>query len=117
MSCLSWNCRGLGNPGTVQELTNMVRVKDPSAIFVMETWSHEEYLEKVRCLLHFNSKLVVQSNNKGGGLALYWKDDFQVTIKSYSSSHIDAIINEGSEDAWRLTGVYGAPEAQRREET
>uniref|UniRef100_A0A2N9GYK3 Reverse transcriptase domain-containing protein n=1 Tax=Fagus sylvatica TaxID=28930 RepID=A0A2N9GYK3_FAGSY len=72
--------------GTVQELANMVRVKDPSAIFVMETWSHEEYLEKV-------------------------------TIKSYSSSHIDAIIKEGSEDAWRLTGIYGAPEAQRREET
>uniref|UniRef100_A0A2N9EK22 CCHC-type domain-containing protein n=1 Tax=Fagus sylvatica TaxID=28930 RepID=A0A2N9EK22_FAGSY len=86
MSCLSWNCRGLGNPGTVQELANMVRVKDPSAIFVMETWSHEEYLEKV-------------------------------TIKSYSSSHIDAIIKEGSEDAWRLTGIYGALEAQRREET
>uniref|UniRef100_A0A2N9G6C8 Uncharacterized protein n=1 Tax=Fagus sylvatica TaxID=28930 RepID=A0A2N9G6C8_FAGSY len=117
MSCLSWNCRGLGNPGTVQELANMVRVKAPSAVFLMETWSNEEYLEKVRCYLHFNSKLVVQSNNKGGGLVLYWNDDLNLAIKSYSSNHIDATINEGTETAWRLTGVYGAPETHRREET
>ena len=92
MSCLSWNCRGLGNPGTVQELANIVRVKAPSAVFLMETWSNEEYLEKVRCYLHFNSKLVVQSSNKGGGLVLFWNDDLNVSIKSYSHSHIDAII-------------------------
>jgi hypothetical protein len=117
MSCLSWNCRGLGNPGTVQELANIVRVKAPSAVFLMETWSNEEYLEKVRCYLHFNSKLVVQSSNKGGGLVLFWNDDLNVSIKSYSHSHIDAIIKEGTEEAWRFTGVYGAPETHKREET
>ena len=117
MSCLSWNCRGLGNPETVQELAQMVRVKAPSAVFLMETWSNEEYLEKVRCYLHFNSKLVVKSNNKGGGLVLYWNDDLNLAIKSYSSNHIDATINEGTEKAWRLTGVYRAPETHRREET
>jgi hypothetical protein len=117
MSCLSWNCRGLGNPRTVQELANMVRVKAPSAVFLMETWSNEGYLENVRCFLHFKNKLIVQSNNKGGGLALFWNDDFNVFIKSYSCSHIDAIIKEGTADAWRLTGVYGASETQKREET
>ena len=117
MSCLSWNCRGLGNPGTIQELANIVRVKAPLAVFLMETWLNEEYLEKVRCYLHFSSKLVVQSTNKGGGLVLFWNDDFNVSIKSYSNSHIDAIIKDGTEEAWRLTGVYGAPETHRREET
>ena len=117
MSCLSWNCCRLGNPGTVQELANMVMVKAPSTVFLMETWSNEEYLEKVHCYLHFNSKLVVQSNNKGGGLVIFWNDDFNVSIKSYSSSHIDAIIKEGTADAWRLIKVYGAPETQKREET
>ena len=117
MSCLSWNCRGLGNPETIQELTSLVRVKAPSTVFLVETWSNEDYLEKVRCYLHFNRKLVINSNNKGGGLVLFWNDDFHVSIKSYSSSHIDAIIKEGTEDAWRLTGVYGALETHKREET
>ena len=29
----------------------------------------------------------------------------------------DAIIKEGTADAWRLIKVYGAPETQKREET
>ena len=71
MNCLSWNCRGLGNPCTVQELTRLVRVKAPAAVFLMETWSNEDYLEILRCKLQFSNKFVVRSNKKGGGLALF----------------------------------------------
>ena len=99
MNCLSWNCRGLGNPCTIQELTRLVRVKAPLAVFLMEAWSNEDYLEILRCNLHFSSKLVVHSNNKGGGLALFWNADIDVSIKSYSCNHIDAVINEGKSDA------------------
>jgi hypothetical protein len=117
MNYLSWNCRGLGKPCTVQELTRLVRVKAPSAVFLMETWSNEDYLEVLRCNLQFSNKLVVHSNKKGGGLALFWSNDFDVSIKSYSHNHIDAVVNEGKSDAWRLTGVYGAPETHNRPKT
>ena len=80
MSCLSWNCRGLGNPGTVHELANLVWVKASSVVFLMETWLTEEYLEKLSCFLHFSSKLLVSSNKKGGGIALFWNNDFDVSI-------------------------------------
>ena len=114
MNCLSWNCRGLGNPCTVQELTRLVWVKAPSAVFLMETRSNEDFLEILRCNLQFSSKLVVNSNKMGGGLALFWSSDLDVSIKSYSSNHIDAVINEEKSDAWRVTGVYGAPETHNR---
>ena len=117
MNYLSWNCRGLGNPCTVQELTRLVRVKAPSAVFLMETWSNENYLEILRCNLHFSNKFVVRSNKKGGGLALFWCAELNVSIKSYSCSHIDAVINEGMSDAWRITGVYDAPETHNRSKT
>ena len=71
MNCLSWSYHGLGNPCTVQELTRLVRVKAPSAVFLMETWSNEDYLKVLRCNLQFSNKLVVHSNKKGGGLALF----------------------------------------------
>jgi hypothetical protein len=29
MNCLAWNCRGLGNPHTIQELARLVRAQDP----------------------------------------------------------------------------------------
>ena len=114
MSCLSWNCRELGNPCTVHELASLVRVKDPSAVFLMETWSNEEQLELLRCRLHFNNKLVVPSNNKGGGLALFWKNNLNLSISSYSCSHIDSVINPGTDNAWRLSFIYGEPVTHKR---
>jgi hypothetical protein len=114
MSCLSWNCRGLGNPCTVHELANLVRVKDPLAVFLMETWSNEEQLELLHCRLHFNNKLVVPSNNKGRGLALFWKNNLNLSISNYSCSHIDSVINPGTDNAWRLSFIYGEPVTHKR---
>ena len=117
MSCLVWNYRGLGNPCTVQELVYLVREKDPSAVFLIETWSNLEYLEIIRCQLRFNNKFVVPSTNRGGGLALFWNNELNLTIKNFSCHHIDTLVNEGCEDVWRFTGIYGEPDTSRRGDT
>ena len=114
MNCIVWNCRGLGNPRTVQELTELVRTKDPEAVFVIETWLDADKLEMIRCKLSFANKLVVPRRNRGGGIVLFWKRDLALTIKSYSFCHIDTIVNEGTLEAWRFTGFYGAPETHNR---
>jgi hypothetical protein len=113
MSYIAWNCRGLGNPCTVQELFCLVREQDPLILFVVETRLDEARLEVLRCKLHFSSKLVVSRREQGGGLTLFWKQEANVTIKSYSLYHIDTVINEGRDDAWRFIGFYGAPETHR----
>jgi hypothetical protein len=115
MNCISWNCRGLGNQGTVQELARLVREKDPSVLFLSETWTDEDRLEVIRCRFHFSNKFVVKRINKGGGLVLYWKHDVNLTISSYSLSHIDTIIDGHRAAPWRFTCFYGAPETHLRE--
>ena len=82
MSCLVWNCRGLGNPQTVHELTIMVRQKDPTALFVSETKLDEKRLELLRCLWSFAGKFVVPSHGQSGGLALFWCRGTDVSISS-----------------------------------
>ena len=37
MSAISWNCRGLGNPLTVNNLQKVVLEKDPTLVFLIET--------------------------------------------------------------------------------
>ena len=37
MSLLWWNCRGLGNPQTIQELDDLVQAQDPVVVFLAET--------------------------------------------------------------------------------
>jgi ribonuclease HI len=117
MICISWNCRGLGNQGTVQELAKLVRIKDPSVLFLSETWMDEDRLEGLRCRFNFSNKFVVKRINKGGGLVLFWKYDLNLSICSYSLNHIDSLIDSNTDQPWRLTCFYGAPETHLRDQS
>ena len=55
----------------------MVRAKDPSIVFLAETWADEARLKKVQCNLNFDNLFFVERNNRGGGLALYWNDSIK----------------------------------------
>ena len=109
MSCLLWNCRGLGNPQTVHELTIMVKQKDPLVLFLSETKLDEKRMEILWCYWGFARKVIVSSRGQSGGLALLWSKEISVSISSYSHYHIDAVMNEGVDGAWRFTGFYGSP--------
>lgn len=37
MRCISWNCRGLGNPSAVRALKKLLRAKNPDIVFLMKT--------------------------------------------------------------------------------
>ena len=60
MNCISWNCCGLGNQGTIQELARLVREKDPFVVFLSETWMDDNRLELLHCRFHFSNKFVVK---------------------------------------------------------
>ena len=71
MSFMVWNCRGLGNLRIRKELEVVVRAKDPSAVFLAETWVDEARLKEIKRNLDFENLFFVERNNKGRGLALY----------------------------------------------
>ena len=71
MSCLSSNCRGLGNPQTEDELVALVTTKDPKIVFLMETKVEKFSLEKIGRRIHFANLFFVSRVNSGGGLALF----------------------------------------------
>ena len=54
---------------------------------------------------------------RGGGLALLWKSDFNVSMVSSSLNYIDTVINAGKENSWRFTGFYGCLETHRHQES
>lgn len=109
MSFLVWNYHGLGNLRIGKELEVVVRAKDPSVVFIVEIWANEIRLKEVQWNLDFENLFFVERNNRGGGLALYWRNSIDLSIDTFSKNHIDAIINKGKEDAWRFTSFYGEP--------
>ena len=118
MSLLSWNCRGLGNPQTVNALKKVIRIEKPNFVFLMETKSDEEWVMVVRDRCEYKNSFVVPSNGLSGGLALFWKADIKVSVQGSSLSHIDAIVEGGgSNNPWHLTGFYGNPVTSLRSDS
>ena len=117
MSIIVWNCRGLGNLRTVKELEVMIRAKDPFVVFLAETWADKARLQEIKCKIEFDNLFFVERNNRGGGLALYWKNYIDVHVDTFSKNHIDSIINKGGEDEWRFTGFYEEPISHKRFES
>ena len=100
MSCLVWNCRGLGNSCIENELAEMMRAKDPFVIFLAETWVDEARLKNVLRKIKFENMFIAPRSNKGGGLVLYWRESIDVMVEGSSKNYIDAIINKNTENEW-----------------
>jgi hypothetical protein len=107
MSCLSWNCRGLGNAATVKELRELAKKFAPSVLCVLETQVHKSRVEGLKRSLCFDNSFAVSSSGRNGGLGIFWNNDIKVDLLPYSQYHIDAIVTEGTNGPWRLTCVYG----------
>ena len=70
---------------------------------------------KVKEKIGFPNGLIIPSEGRSGGMALLWIRDVDVEIKSFSSSHIDAIVMDSiSGFKWRMTRFYGNPKTSLR---
>ena len=100
MSLLLWNCRGLGNQCIENQYSNLVWTKDPSIVFIAKTWTDKRRLELVQNRLKFRHKFEVPRKDKGLGLVIFWKEDFDLSIETFSKNYIDTTINKNKEDEW-----------------
>ena len=94
MSVLVWNCRGLGNLRTEDQLADFVWEKDPFVVFLAETWIDKARLEQVQRRIQFKNLFVVPRCNKARGLAILWKEGFPLEVVKYSKNYIDFVINK-----------------------
>lgn len=80
MSLISWNCREFGNLRTVKALERVVSKEDSKYVFLMETKADMEWMIMVRDRCKFKNGLIVPSEGKRGGLALFWKEDVKLAL-------------------------------------
>ena len=87
----------------------MIRAQDPLVVFLAETWLDKARLEEIKVRYKFGGLIELSIISRGGGVAIFWKEECDFSIVTYSPNHIDAIVNKGREDEWRFTGFYGEP--------
>ncbi|KAL9686721.1 hypothetical protein QQ045_031114 [Rhodiola kirilowii] len=112
MTTLVWNCRGLGNPRTIRELRSLIKTTNPQMVGLIETKSSKEKMELLRVQLGFFGCFSVPAKGSAGGLALLWKQEAEVSIRSFSFYHIDFLVSDA--DPVRHTLFYGSPVASKR---
>ena len=115
MKILAWNCRGLGAARAVQEMAKLVRFFRPKLLFLSETKRTSNEMSWLRCRWGFDHCFSVNCQGRSGGLALLWRKEVKVSIRSFTTHHIDAVIEGECEgEDWRFTGFYGHPETSKR---
>ena len=96
MNLLGLNCRGCGRLETVQEISSLVQLHRPALVFLSETKLPETRAKELRFRLGFQNAFAVKSEGLSGGLALYWNNESTVSLKSFSKTHIDVMIQNES---------------------
>ncbi|KAL0446010.1 UNVERIFIED_CONTAM: hypothetical protein Slati_1728900, partial [Sesamum latifolium] len=110
MNCFVWNCQGLGGPGTVRQLCEMIRTHNPSLVFLIETKSGKRRADSLKNRLNMY-EIHVDAIGRSGGLLLLWNKDVRASLLSYSSAHIDILVYQ-DDCLWQFTGFYGHPDAE-----
>ncbi|XP_074363629.1 uncharacterized protein LOC141704242 [Apium graveolens] len=117
MNLLSWNSRGLGNLRTVRVLGDLIQSLKPIFLFLSETKVDSNKVEDLCVKFGFSKCFAVNRVGPGGGLAVMWKSTMQCRVTDSSNNHIDVVILENNQPAWRLSCFYGMPERERRQDS
>lgn len=83
MSCLAWNCCGLGSPRSILELQSLISTESPNILFLMEIELQTDKLLMLRNTVGFSCGMAVDRQDLGGELGLFWK--IMWTFLSYLS--------------------------------
>uniref|UniRef100_A0A0D2ZZG0 Endonuclease/exonuclease/phosphatase domain-containing protein n=2 Tax=Brassica oleracea TaxID=3712 RepID=A0A0D2ZZG0_BRAOL len=108
MSIWCWNCQGAGSTETVQKIREVRRLHFPDFMFLMETKQKYAYVSGLQKSLGYDKLFTVEPNGLSGGLAVMWKDSYNVEILSSDKRIIDMKISSGPLDFF-LSCIYGDP--------
>ena len=120
MSCLVWNCRGLGKPRAIRALKDLIRSHNPTLVFLCETKMALANMNRLKFTLGIKNCFGVDRMGLGGGLLLLWNEDWDVTLQSFSAGHIDVLVKIPRGDSHLMfffTGFYGNPTTVLRRES
>jgi exonuclease III len=89
-----YNCRGLGNGPAVRGLLALQKKEDPDILFLSETKLDEARMQKFPWKLGLPNMIVKDCEGRSGGLALFWRQGINVSLRWMGRMHIDVDVEE-----------------------
>uniref|UniRef100_A0A803NUT8 Endonuclease/exonuclease/phosphatase domain-containing protein n=1 Tax=Cannabis sativa TaxID=3483 RepID=A0A803NUT8_CANSA len=97
--------------------SDLVVQKRPNFVFLCETLSRKDVVEKLRLSLGFDGAFSADVQGRSGGVAMLWRYDEEFQLLGYGTNYIDVSIVSREIEKWRLTGLYGEPNRAFRKRT
>lgn len=118
---LSWNCRGLGSPRAECALKGVIRLENPQFVFLSETKLKGKEWDSLKRRLNYSNFLSVDCEGEGrhrkGGIAMLWKNEMDMVLMSCSRNHLDFTYTAANGGQYRITGIYGYPDDDKKHMT
>lgn len=115
MRLSSRNFCGLRNSHGIWSFWELLKWEVPDLVFLQETKVSSSFFSIKKFSLGFKHGLAVDCMCRSGGLVLFWKEDVNFEILSYSSNFNHGVlhIEDGRGHNCLVTGVYGPPKFSR----
>ena len=94
MSCLAWNCRGLGKAPTRRDLGALTRRIKPDCLFLIECKISKRRIETVGRRLEFSYWCVVEGEGKAGGIELFWRIGVEISVIKQTKECIFSMVSD-----------------------
>ena len=86
----------------MNELAELVRVKDPSILLLAKIWADEVRLKEVIREIQCENMFVYPRTSRGGGSMFFWGSTIDVIVEVSGTNYIDALFQE---DDWARIGL------------
>lgn len=97
----------------VGEFRDLIRSHNSAVVFLIETKKKARAMEKIKWSLGFRCGVAVDCVGRSGGLALWWRNHLQVTIRPWCQYFLDGEVL-CDDKIFRVTGFYGEPRIELR---
>lgn len=114
MNFLVWNSRGVGGRAFVHTLKELKKKFELHFIAILEPRQNGERARKIANRVGFCNWDVVEVDGFRGGIWCFWGNDTSFKVCSKHSQVLHGIVNEGKQNEWVLSVVYGSPDHNRR---
>lgn len=104
---------GAWEPWGVRALHEFTRREVIELLFLLETKLSMRKLKTVKIHLGMHDCIRVDNEGRGGGLVLTWRDNIEIQLINFSTSHIHVSIKSPEEQQWLFTGCMANQKSLR----
>ena len=106
ISAIIWNCRGIGNPSTVNHLNKLIRKHKVSLVCISEPKLLKEKANDIKLQLGMDQIWVNQYSETK--LWTFWRDSISVTHMVDTTQSSSFLIKNEDNIAFYFTGIYAS---------